>query len=632
MTTGGEPLNAVRVIPYVIHDGSLDQAALTKAAPDQALHVLSWDERMSPPDGARVLLHLSDEHIRELAMTAMDRQWEVGLLPHPEAKEANRALGVRGDIGKVFAAYLDTEAIDADILTCNGQLVFSSVTIGEVLVLKPHDPWHRPPKRRRWLSALRVTRRLRLHSYTLTTAKDQQLKFAALGLVVLEHTQSSLLGRSFEEALSLSDRSLTLLAFAPRSIVAYLGFLLRLLMPGKIHLSRLPPQVGLLRSGRVRVEEHGGLAYVIDGKPARADALDFRILEQTLRLLPGPALQPRQDQGTGKDQVKLKHLPSGDTAQQLAGKPLPLFSHASEEEYRELFVSLRDSAALSSPFLVLMVLSTLLALSGLYANSAPVIIGAMILAPLMAPILSLAMGLARTDVGLMRNALRTLGIGIGAGLACAVAVAWVMPLDNLTNEMAARLSPTLLDLMVAIISGIAGAYAFARKEIASSLAGVAIAVALVPPLRTAGIGLGWGDMAMAKGASLLFVTNLVGIALAASATFLVMGFAPFKLAKKGLAIALAMVLGITAPLTVAFVDLVRQGTIVHLIETGPILLDGDRVNLRLVEARTGSPPLVRVVLSSKKALAKRHVEALKQRLSERIGGEVLIEAELNLRL
>jgi uncharacterized membrane protein len=82
---------------------------------------------------------------------------------------------------------------------------------------------------------------------------------------------------------------------------------------------------------------------------------------------------------------------------------LPLFSHASEEEYRDLFVSLRENAVLSSPFLVLMVLSVLLALTGLYANSAPVIIGAMILAPLMSPIISFAMGLARTDSSLLRS-------------------------------------------------------------------------------------------------------------------------------------------------------------------------------------------------------------------------------------
>ena len=80
-----------------------------------------------------------------------------------------------------------------------------------------------------------------------------------------------------------------------------------------------------------------------------------------------------------------------------------------------------------------------------------------------------------------------------------------MPIDNLTAEMQSRISPTLLDLAVAVVSGIAGAYAHAKEEIAKSLAGVAIAVALVPPLSVAGIGVGWGDWDMASGAFLLLI-------------------------------------------------------------------------------------------------------------------------------
>jgi len=206
-----------------------------------------------------------------------------------------------------------------------------------------------------------------------------------------------------------------------------------------------------------------------------------------------------------------------------------------------------------------------------------------------------------------------------------------MPLENITPEMRARLSPTLLDLSVAVISGIAGAYAHAKEEIAKSLAGVAIAVALVPPLSVAGIGFGWGDWSMAKGASLLFITNLVGISLAASATFLVMGFAPFKLAKKGLAISLLLMAVITVPLYIAFVDLVEQGRIMREIPTGQIDLSGQRVGLRIVKVRTGRPPLVRVVLSASRQLNEGDVEALKQLISERIGRPVLLEAQLNLR-
>ena len=616
---------------FLIHDGSLDIPSLSELAPRHRVIGLDWGHRRTPPDSSRVLVHLGDEQLRTLALLAIEKQWEVGLLPHPEAEQATRALGVTGSVEHVFSHFLDVQAIEADVLTCNDQVVFSSVLIGEVLDLRPYDA-NRPPRRRgAFFSAVKAVRTLRLRSYTLTTGKEQKIQLAALGMVVLEHTQSMLIGRCFSEALSISDGRLTLLAFAPRSILGYLRFLVRLLLPKRISLSHLPGAVGLIRSAHVRLEASAGIEYSLDGTRQGAKAVEFRILGQCLHLLPGPALAPREEHYQAKDSIKMNNLPVGETAKQLADAPLPLFSHASEEEYRDLFVSLRANAVLSSPFLVLMVLSVLLSLTGLYADSAPVIIGAMILAPLMSPIISFAMGLARTEPSLIRNSLRTLAVGVGSGLFCGVCVAWLMPLQMLTTEMQARLSPTLLDLNIAVISGVAGAYAHAKEEIAKSLAGVAIAVALVPPLSVAGIGVGWGDWTMARGAFLLFVTNLVGISLAACATFLVMGFAPFKLARKGLAITLLLMAMIIGPLYVAFSDLVDRGRIMRQIPIGELELAGRRVDVRIVEIRTGRPPLVRVVLSSSRRLEEGHVDALKQLISARIGQAVQLEAQLNLR-
>ena len=207
----------------------------------------------------------------------------------------------------------------------------------------------------------------------------------------------------------------------------------------------------------------------------------------------------------------------------------------------------------------------------------------------------------------------------------------LLPLQILTEEMQARLSPTLLDLSIAVLSGVAGAYAHAKEEVAKSLAGVAIAVALVPPLSVAGIGVGWGDWGMARGAALLFVTNLVGISLAACATFLVMGFAPFKLATKGLAITLLLVAFIIAPLYVAFVDLVDRGKMMRQILAGELELAGRQIDVRIVEIRTGTPPLVRVALSSSQRLNETDIDTLKQLISARIGRAIELEAELNLR-
>jgi len=457
------------------------------------------------------------------------------------------------------------------------------------------------------------------------------ISIAAFGFVVLDHTQSKLVGRSFSGSLGIADGRLTLLALAPRSILSFLWFLMRLMLPRKIPLSRLPSAVGLISTDHLMIEADTEIEFTLDGVLQKASSLEFQVREERLCILPGAAMMVDETQGTTKDRIKVNHLPVGETAKQMAGASLPFFSHASEEDYRELFTTLRDSANLSSSYLVLTILSVLLALSGLYADSAPVIIGAMILAPLMAPIISLAMGLARTQATLIRSSLRTVLIGIAAGLACAMVAAWVMPLERVTPEMQARLTPTLLDLSVAVISGIAGAYAHAKEGIAKSLAGVAIAVALVPPLAVGGIGLGWGDWVMARGALLLFTTNLVGIALAASLTFLVLGFAPFKLARKGLSITVVMMLLIAVPLGFAFHDLVEQSRIMKLVPEGRVELAGQEVEVRNVRVVASATPVVRVVLSSPQRLDERHVDDLKKLIVERVGHPVVLEAQLNLR-
>jgi hypothetical protein len=170
----------------------------------------------------------------------------------------------------VFSHYLQAETIEADVLTCNDQVVFSSVVIGEVLGLRPYDVNRPPTRRSTFFGAIKAVRDLRLRSYRLTTGKDQKIQLAALGMVVMEQTQSSLIGRSFSEALSIADGRLTLLALAPRSVLSYLWFLVRLLLPKKISLSRLPGAVGLVRSDRVLLEAPRGVDYSLDGTLASA--------------------------------------------------------------------------------------------------------------------------------------------------------------------------------------------------------------------------------------------------------------------------------------------------------------------------------------------------------------------------
>jgi uncharacterized hydrophobic protein (TIGR00271 family) len=150
-------------------------------------------------------------------------------------------------------------------------------------------------------------------------------------------------------------------------------------------------------------------------------------------------------------------------------------------EGEELVRDADKSSYSSLDFLVLIIISAVLAAFGLILNSNAVIIGAMLVAPLMTPLIALATGLVVGNIRIMRQSAFTLLQGIFAALLVALLVGWISSTIIVTAEMAARGNVTFLDMGVALASGVIGAYATARKDIPSALAGVAIAAALMPP-------------------------------------------------------------------------------------------------------------------------------------------------------
>jgi uncharacterized hydrophobic protein (TIGR00271 family) len=177
-------------------------------------------------------------------------------------------------------------------------------------------------------------------------------------------------------------------------------------------------------------------------------------------------------------------------------------------------------------FVSLMMLSTAIAVFGILEDSAAVVIGAMLVAPLMFPVLGAAaaivMGWPRRIVS------RALLVAAGSLLAVliAAAISFIVPgrATPLPAELMARTSPNLLDLGIALAAGAAGAYGQVRRHAADVLTGVAVAVALVPPLAVVGVTLQLTEWQLAVGATLLFLANVVGIVIAASVTFLAAGF------------------------------------------------------------------------------------------------------------
>ncbi len=193
------------------------------------------------------------------------------------------------------------------------------------------------------------------------------------------------------------------------------------------------------------------------------------------------------------------------------------------DERVALFETLQSRSRWDVDFLLLMALSTAIAALGLIQSSAAVVIGAMLVAPLMTPLLSAGLALVQGNSPLLRTASRSLTLGFLTAVGIGFVLGLIAPMPALTPELLARGAPTLLDLGVAFLSGLAAAYASGRPALSAALPGVAIAAALVPPIATVGVSLAHGAGRNALGAALLFSTNVVAIVLGAAVCLYALG-------------------------------------------------------------------------------------------------------------
>lgn len=210
-------------------------------------------------------------------------------------------------------------------------------------------------------------------------------------------------------------------------------------------------------------------------------------------------------------------------------------------------------------------LSAIISTLGLLANSVAIIIGAMIIAPLMGPIVGMAYSTAMGNRKLLRRSSLTVLKGIVLTVLASWLTASLIGLETVDSEILSRTNPTLIDFGIAMAAGAAGAFANTRRSISSALPGVAIAVALVPPLSVVGIGLSLGQREIATGSLLLFSTNLVCIIFFGGLVFLFQSYGNIDRAKKGLAMSTAVMFFLGIPLTLSMRELILKKNISNQI-------------------------------------------------------------------
>jgi uncharacterized hydrophobic protein (TIGR00271 family) len=220
----------------------------------------------------------------------------------------------------------------------------------------------------------------------------------------------------------------------------------------------------------------------------------------------------------------------------------------------------REDSALSSRYLFMLAMSAAIAVLGLLLSSPAVVIGAMLLSPLMGPIIGLGFALATGDYVWMRMAAKSLAIGTAMAILMTALIVFMSPLQTITSEIAARTKPNLFDLGIAFFSALAGAYAMIRGR-EGTVVGVAIATALMPPLAVVGFGLATWNGTVFWGALFLFITNLLTIALTAWVMARLYGFRTRLSEKQTMLQSVAIVVVFVAlaiPLGVSLINIANE--------------------------------------------------------------------------
>jgi uncharacterized hydrophobic protein (TIGR00271 family) len=553
--------NQGRHIAFIYSDESAGLLeSVSKHTPDVIIQASLLDNFLQNPETItrnvdHIVVSAPMAGLKSVIRIAIEHELSIGILPLKSQKTLARYFRLPEDPADQIELALQEKGQARDLILCNGELVLFKAAIGRLPVIDVRE------SQRRWNTLRNVLARfrgIRLLGFTFVTAGGKKIETAAAGCMIVQHHAGSLASRLIANDGSPRDGMISLVIAAPLSVLDYFRFLYqvqkRALAPGNI-----PSTIGYIKSSSLTIESEVPLGVDIDGETSTRTPVECEVRPGALCVNTGPETDSAQGRwDDSNERIDIKHLPIGNELTKARKKSIPFFPYASEERFKDLFVALRDDARMSAAYVMLMVLSTLLATIGLYQNSTAVVIGAMLLAPPMSPIISFAMGMLRRDHDLYRHSAFKIMIGIALALGSAALITLLFPHKPVTNEMLGRLSPTLLDLGVAIFAGIAGAYTKSYKEILQSLAGVAIAVALVPPLAVAGIGLGRGDPYFFGQAFLLFSTNLVGIIVFAALTFRVLGYSAAIKGKRSMGYVVLALALITIPLYFTYDDYVER--------------------------------------------------------------------------
>jgi uncharacterized hydrophobic protein (TIGR00271 family) len=298
-------------------------------------------------------------------------------------------------------------------------------------------------------------------------------------------------------------------------------------------------------------------------------------------------------------------------------------------DHEAVVATVYDDSGWSSHFAVMTLLSAGIAVLGLLLSSPAVVIGAMLISPLMGPIIGLGFGIATFDWAEIRRTLLPLLSGIVLAVSFCALIVLFSPLQTVTSEISSRTRPNLFDLLVALFSGLAGTYAMIRGR-HGAIVGVAIATALMPPLAVMGFGLATGDWNVFAGSTLLFFTNLMTISAAAAALARLYGFAsglsPHQTRLQA-ALITAVLIALAVPLGLALRQIAWEALVIR--EATSIIAASFPTDARVSDVNInfdGRPVEVEATVITP-TYRTRAEQRLQTQISKLVGGPVLLSLD-----
>lgn len=305
------------------------------------------------------------------------------------------------------------------------------------------------------------------------------------------------------------------------------------------------------------------------------------------------------------------------------------------KERSELLGNLKVGLQAGADFYLMVALAAAIAITGLIMNDGSIVLGAMLVSPLMSPIVGIACGIALGNVDLMRRSGASTFKGMTLVLGVAVVMAFLLPAVQPTDQILSRTRPGIFDLLAALAAGAAGAYSLGRKTVAGALPGVAMSLSLEPPLAAAGYGLSTSQFWIASGAFLLFLTNLAAIVLSGAGVYLMLGMRPPR--KEGMGIVARAVFAVVLATLVLVVPLgfgtygvLQRGHMKYQVEK-LFRTEALRERFQLLDlniSETDSGFVIQPTVMAGEEVGPQQIEKFRKVVEAKVGVPIRIEANL----